>query len=113
MPPKVQYSCVDGSGPNVSWWSCSAWLRRRSRTRPSRGAALRVGPPELQPMARPRAVAPHLAVLRLEDTVEEQRLHTDVVVEVLEMAEVRHGAERVGADLRRAVSGNIDAIPNC
>src|ERR1041384_3712616 len=44
IPPSVQYSCVEGSGPKVSWCSFSALWRRWSRISPgSTRASLRSG----------------------------------------------------------------------
>src|SRR5438876_423984 len=112
MPPKVQYSWVEGSGPKVSRCSLSAVLRRWSRIRPGSTRASRC----LESMSSIRfryleksittavlAVGAELGPLRHEDAVEEERLDAHMVVEVLEMAEVADGAEGVRGELWRAV----------
>ena len=62
---------------------------------------------ELEPVARPRAVGPQDAALRLGHAVEEHPLDPDVVVEVLEVPQPLDGAEGVrrdrGAQWRREV----------
>ena len=57
---------------------------------------------ELEPVARPRAIGPQRAALRLGNAVEEHPLDPDVVVEVLEVPQPLDGAERVRCEIAGA-----------
>ena len=65
---------------------------------------------ELEPVARPRAVGPQDAALRLGNAVEHHPLDPDVVVEVLEVPPPLDGAERMRRDRGRAVGGDVDRV---
>ena len=62
-------------------------------------------------MAGARAIGPQLGFLRLDHAVEEQRLDPHVVVEVLEVPEVRDRAKSVRGELRCAVPRDVEPVP--
>ena len=80
-----------------------------SPRRPARSKRAASRSLELEPVARPRAIGPQRAVLRLGNAVEHHPLDPDVVVEVLEVPQPRDGAERVRRDRRRAVGRDVES----
>ena len=76
----------------------------RGGAAPSGGEALGVCALQLDAEPGTIEVGAHGAALRLEEAVEQHPLDPHVVVEPLEVAELRHGAERMGVD-RRARCG--------
>ena len=57
-----------------------------------------------------RLVGAEGATRRVQGTVEEHRLDADVVVEVLQVAEVRGRGRDVGVQVRGAVTGDLQSL---
>src|SRR5207244_1775781 len=130
IPPNVQWSCVEGSGPKVSWYCCSAGSRRWSRISPGwTRASLAVGSISSAwfryfEKSRTTATLQHWPARlvpppRGSSGARCSRQTRPVCMTastghggggVLAGAEVRHGATDVSADLRRAVCGHLEAM---
>src|SRR5436853_1506757 len=89
--------------------ACGPPARSRASAR-SGGPTLDLLLLQLEPVAVSGAVRPEDTAVRLEHAVEEHRLNSHVVVEILEMAKPLHGAECVRRDRGRTVRRQIDAV---
>src|SRR5690242_9442994 len=82
----------------------------RRQTGSALSVGFRVGFPQRQPVARAARIGAHDAAVRVEGAVEQHPLDPLVVVEVLQVPQVRQGRAHVRVQVRRAVPGDLQVV---